>query len=111
MSRHFFEDIIQNSDKLVAEYDLANGESEIDEPLDIEGYGLSVWFHGGLVGWDEPLQTYFIQCVQCDQGDDLVWWLGTQYKEIPTFKSLCQTINNIFEGKVGFEFVDLIDKR
>ena len=106
MSRHCFSNIVKNTNELITKYDLENGESEIEEPCDIKGYGLSEWFDQGVVGWDEPMGTYFIQCIE--EGDELVWWLGTTFREIQSFEEVCMLINKIFENTVDFEFVDVI---
>lgn len=108
MSRHGFYHIVGNHEFLVDKYDLDNGDTEIDEPCDLKGYGLGVWFDDGVVGWDPPMETYFIQCVEV--GDDLEWWIGTNYREIPTFKDLCSVINKVFDHRVDFEFIDTIGR-
>ena len=107
MSRHCFSNIVKNEAVLVSEYDLHNGETDIVEPCDIKGYGLLEWLEDAVVGWDKPMQTYFIQCIE--EGDRLVWWLGTSHAEIPTFADLCKVINQIFGNKVHFEFIDTIE--
>lgn len=110
MSRHSFDEIISNAEALAKQYDLDNGESEIEEPLCQKGYGLSDWLRDGIVGWDPNLNTYFIQQgeIEEDGCDTLEWWLGTFTKQIPTFDVLCSVINEIFSHKVVFEFVDTI---
>ena len=104
MSRHSFSSIVKNKTELVFKYDLENGESEISEPRDLEGVRLTEWFDDAVVGWDEPLQTYFVQCKEV--GDDLVWWFGTDFNEIRSFNELCSIINRIFFNEVDFEFID-----
>jgi len=106
MSRNCFSSIVKNEAILIAQYDLHNGEADIEEPCDVEGYGLLEWLENAVVGWDGPMQTYFIQFKEV--GDELVWWLGTSFGEIPTFEDLCATIRRIFKHAVGFEFVDVI---
>lgn len=51
---------------------------------DTEGYSLSDWVNFAEVGWDEPLQTYFLQAIELDDGP--VWWFGQRPREIPTFE-------------------------
>lgn len=60
------------------------------------------------VGWDEPLQTYFLQAIELDDGP--VWWFGQRPREVPTFEDLCDAISRAFDGKVKFDFVDTIEK-
>lgn len=65
--------------------------------------------NSGEVGWDESLQTYFLQAIELDR--EPVWWFGKLPRELPTFDHLCKAINRAFEGsKVKFEFVDTIEK-
>lgn len=108
MSRYSFSNIVKNDKVLVSEYDLHNGDTDIVEPRDIKGCRLIEWLDDAFVGWDEPMQTYFIQCRE--EGDGLLWWLGTSHAEIPTFTDLCKVINRIFDNKVNFEFIDVIEK-
>jgi hypothetical protein len=109
MSRHCFSDIVKNEAALISKYDLHNGASDIAMPCDTKGYGLLDWLDDASVGWDEALQTYFIQCIEEEDGP--VWWLGAGYEEIPSFAELCKVVNQIFDNKVGFEFVDVIERR
>jgi len=83
------------------------GSAELPEQQDLKGYRLEEWLDFAVVGWDEPLQTYFVQGPEED--DELSWWLGTTYAEIPTFAMLCRLIELIFGDSVPFEFVDRID--
>lgn len=110
MSRYEFVNIINNKKQLRDEFDLDNGESLIDEPLDREGYGLSEWFDMGIVGWDPGLETYYLQCIEINGGDELAWWIGTSYKEIELFENLTTLINKIFNDQIKFEFTDSIQK-
>jgi hypothetical protein len=108
MSRLGFYHIVKNHERLVDQYDLENGDTEIEEPRDLKGYGLGRWFDEGVVGWDPPMETYFIQCIEV--GDGLEWWIGTSHREILTFDDLCSVLNQIFANRVSFEFIDSIGK-
>jgi hypothetical protein len=109
MSRHCFSNIVKNEAALVDKYDLYNGDTDIVEPRDSEGCGLLEWLEDGVVGWDEPMQTYFIQCKEVGEG--LVWWFGTSFREIQKFDDLCAIINRVFKNSVDFEFIDVIDRQ
>ena len=42
-----------------------------------------------VVGWDNPLQTFFAQVLRPgDEDDDILLWLGTSWEEHPTPESL-----------------------
>jgi hypothetical protein len=93
---------------LILKYGLQQADSGIAVPRDAKGYGLDEWLDSAEVGWDEAMQTYFLQCIELEEG--LAWWLGTDHAEIPTFAMLCRIINRIFDDKVAFEFVDTIER-
>jgi hypothetical protein len=79
-------------------------------PCDTKGLGMDEWINYGVVGWDDSMQTYFLQGPDQD-GEEPSWWLGTSYAEIPTFTLLCGVIREIFGKSVEFEFVDRIEIR
>ena len=108
MSRASLSDIVKNEAGLVSEYGLHQHDGGIAMPRDAKGYGLDEWFDFAIVGWDAPMQTYFIQCIELEDG--LAWWLGTEYAEIPTFAMLCGVIRRIFDNQVAFQFVDNIER-
>lgn len=107
MSRHGFAEILENAAVLLASHRGMDGAGGATEHQDLKGHRLQEWLDLGVVGWDEPMQTYFIQGPQA--GDQLSWWLGTTYAEIPTFSMLCRMISLIFDDAAGFEFVDRIN--
>lgn len=43
-----------------------------------------------IVGWDPPLGTFFAQeeAFTVYEGEDVVWWIGYQPREIPTLAEL-----------------------
>ena len=42
-----------------------------------------------VVGWDNPLQTFFAQVLRPgDENDDILLWLGTTWEEHPTPEGL-----------------------
>ena len=47
-----------------------------------------------VVGWDPPLQTFFLQILDPskDEGDDFVLWRGTYPDELPTIESLAAVL-------------------
>lgn len=112
MSRHSLDEILVNEQELIDLYDLENGESEVEEPTCLKGYPLFAWLRECIVGWDEGLETYFIQSFEvCIDGcDELVWWLGVTPREIPSFDMLCTVINSLFDNKVNFKFINNIEK-
>ena len=107
MSRHLLSDILTNEEFLIKHYDLENGESEVPEPEDLKGYGLSYWLDECLVGWDPGLETYFLQCIELGH-ETLEWWIGTSPKEITEFDQLTYIIESLFNHQVEFEFVNNI---
>jgi len=108
MSLASLSDILENEAELVSKYGLRGDDSGIAVPRDAKGYGLDEWFDYAVVGWDAPLQTYFLQCIELEEG--LAWWFGTEYAEIPTFAMLCGVITGVFRNQVAFQFVDTIER-
>lgn len=48
-----------------------------------------------VVGWDPPLQTYFLQIsgpAKSEEEDELVLWLGASPGELPTVESLAAAL-------------------
>ena len=111
MSRYLLTEIITNEQELIDLYDLGNGDSN-NEPICLKGYGLCAWLDDCVVGWDEPLNTYFLQSFEecIDDCVEPVWWLGAEPNEISTFSELCDIINAIFEGNINFKFINAIKK-
>lgn len=97
MSRYSFDEVIVNT-KRIDKYKIE----------DRKGYMLSDWIDFGIIGWDEILDTYFIQLDV--QTDEIPWWFGKSSKEIPTFDHLCEAVNKIFGVENGFfRFSNVID--
>jgi hypothetical protein len=107
MSRYSFGEILENETLLLESARSRDGADGLTGQQDLKGHQLQTWLDCAVVGWDEPLQTYFVQGPA--EGDELSWWLGTTHEEIPTFTMLCRLIRLIFDDKVPFEFVDRID--
>ncbi|HEY6927187.1 MAG TPA: hypothetical protein VI653_27165 [Steroidobacteraceae bacterium] len=108
MSRYAFGEILGNEAGLFARVRSLDDPGNADVPRDLKGYGLDAWLDCAVVGWDEPLQTYFLQGPE--EGDELSWWFGTAYAEITTFLELCGVIQRLFADAVKFEFVDRIER-
>ena len=108
MSRYAFGKILGNEAGLFARVRSLDDAGNADVPRDLKGYGLDEWLDCAVVGWDEPMQTYFLQGPE--EGDELSWWFGTAYAEIPTFSELCGVIQRLFGDAVKFEFVDRIKR-
>lgn len=108
MSRHAFGEILGNEEELFARGGSVDAAGNPVVPRDLKGYGLDEWLNYAIVGWDEPLQTYFLQGPE--EGDGLSWWFGTAYAEMPTFSALCGAIRLVFGDAVMFEFVDRIER-
>jgi hypothetical protein len=113
MSRYEFTDILLNEPQLEALYDLTNGETKVPHPRDVKGLYLHKWLSEAQVGWDPDLDTYFLQCgefLRDDDCEDLVWWVGTGFGEVPTFNALTHVICSAFNFMVPFKFADIIEK-
>lgn len=55
-----------------------------------------------IIGYDRPLQTFFLQAFHEPEGEDLDLWLGTDVREFETLSQLrCAAIAR------GFDFVPL----
>jgi hypothetical protein len=107
MSRYRFGEILENEKLLLESGRRRDGADGLTGQQDLKGHQLQTWLDCAVVGWDEPLQTYFVHGPA--EGDELSWWLGTTPGEIPTFAMLCRLIRLIFDDTVPFEFVDRID--
>jgi hypothetical protein len=79
MSRFCFSKIIENPN---------GAESDVEDLL---GYNLSAWMAIGVVGYDDPLNTYFINM---EDG----WIFGTTDHEIPSIHHLQRVIAALFRG-------------
>ena len=109
VSRHTFGEILENEDLPLSSCKAADGTLKPATPQDIKGYGLDDWIDHVVVGWDEPMKTYFLQYIEeREEEDELVWWLGTDYAQIPSFDALCAAIREIFGNQVDFKFVNRI---
>jgi len=98
MSRHSFDEVISNTKDL-----------DIYEIEDKKGYRLSDWIDFGIIGWDENINTYYIQLDV--HIEEIPWWFGSSSNEIATFDHLCEIVNKIFGVKDGFfRFSNVIDK-
>ena len=92
MSRYAFGEILGNEAAVAANHMDSGDDTPV--PRDTKGYGLDQWIDYAVVGWDEPMQTYFLQYLEDEE--ELVWWPGTDHAEIPTFADLCRVIRRIF---------------
>ena len=111
MSRHAFGEILENEDCPLSSCTPADGTADSATPRDIKGHGLDDWIDHVIVGWDEPMRTYFLQYIEeRDEEDELVWWLGTDPAQLPTFDALCNAIRQIFGNQIDFKFVNRIKK-
>lgn len=123
MSRHQFSEIVSNCDSILERSDnerdaviekLGEDEDVPDstEPRDVKGYSLYDWQRYGEIGWDEMLDSYFIQLIFREgEPDAHGWWLGTSDREIPNFSNLCEILDKIFNIPAGFfKYVDCIKK-
>lgn len=63
---------------------------------DILGHSIGEWLSMGVVGYDEPLQTFFFNLEDS-------WVVGTNLHELPTIAALQRVIAAIFKG-VAFPF-------
>jgi hypothetical protein len=96
MSRQPFASILRNAEELLGEddgddegvHEAAENAEEDDIFCDLRGYSLYDWVNYAEVGWDEPMQTYFLQAIELDEGP--VWWFGQMPGEVPTFEALCR---------------------
>jgi hypothetical protein len=60
MSRHAFGEILGNEAELFACVGSLDDAGNADGPRDLKGYGVDEWLDCAVVGWDEPMQTYFL---------------------------------------------------
>lgn len=63
---------------------------------DILGHSLGEWLSLGIVGYDEPLQTFFFNLEDS-------WVIGTSLHELPTIADLQRVISAVFKG-ISFPF-------
>lgn len=124
MSRYDFTEIVSNCNTILDQCDRdfeeileklgdeSNDVPDSNEPKDIKGYSLYDWSQRGEIGWDPPMQTFFIQLIfRAGEEDQHGWWIGTEYGEIPNFPSLCNVIDQIFNMPRGFfEYTDCIER-
>ncbi|MCQ1855466.1 hypothetical protein [Neorhizobium galegae] len=54
------------------------------------------------IGYDRPLQTFFLQAFATSDGEDLELWLGTEFQEFETLAAL-----RAAAVRQGFDFVPL----
>jgi hypothetical protein len=93
VSRHSFGEILENEYLPLSSCKPADGALDPAIPHDMKGNGLDDWIDHVIVGWDEPMKTYFLQYIKArDEEDELVSWLGTDHAQIPTFDALCTAI-------------------
>ncbi len=62
---------------------------------DALGLSIDYWLSYGTVGWDEPMDTYFIQL-------DNEYWFGSFYQEIKTIEKLKHICYELFGNDVTF---------
>ncbi|MBY3425022.1 hypothetical protein HFN86_33255 [Rhizobium laguerreae] len=55
-----------------------------------------------IIGYDRPLQTFFLQAFPDADGEDLELWLGTDFKEFETLSQLRSAVT-----ARGFDFIPL----
>ena len=70
-------------------------------------YTITVTGHGqtdpdAVIGYDPPLQTFFLQAFPDETGDDLDLWLGTAFREFRTLEGLRRAAE-----AQGYEFLPL----
>lgn len=53
-----------------------------------------------VIGYDPPLETYFLQAFPDENGEDLALWLGTELREFPSLDGLREAA-----VKLGYDFV------
>lgn len=56
----------------------------------------------GIIGYDRPLQTYFLQAFPSPDDDDLELWIGTEYRAFETLSAL-----RTAAMELGFDFVPI----
>ncbi|MGP4689472.1 hypothetical protein ACSV5K_24255 [Agrobacterium pusense] len=55
-----------------------------------------------IIGYDRPLQTFFLQAFSDAEGEDLELWLGTDFQEFETLSQL-----RTAAIALGFDFIPL----
>lgn len=72
-------------------------------------YSITVTSNGrsdpdAVIGYDQPLRTFFLQAFPDESGDDLALWLGTRDREHETVDALHAAAHT-----EGFDFMPLPD--
>lgn len=81
MSRYAFDEIFNTSN--------SNAED-----LDSAGFSLQNWIDYGVIGWDNGLESYFIQ-LDMDE-DTPKWWFGTSFREIVSVYAVRELLARLF---------------
>ena len=96
----------------MSRYRFSDFAKEIKAEKDIFGNTLSDWQKYGWIGYDDPLETYFIQL---DKDEDYpTVWFGIKWLEIKSPYVLTALIEKLFCCSIQFnqEIIDtLIDER
>ncbi|MBB4277879.1 hypothetical protein [Rhizobium mongolense] len=58
-----------------------------------------------VIGYDQPLQTFFLQAFPDEDGDDLALWLGTEFR---AFETICAPASSSAGERLRFH-PDLIE--
>ena len=99
MSRYAFGDL----------FNVGNGSF-----IDMAGFYLAQWIDYGVLGWDNGLETYFIQ-LDMGADDAPAWWFGTNFREITSPYAMRELIKRLFDEdssaiEVNADFVHTLIK-
>lgn len=95
MSQYSLSQFVQNADEL---------EEYAREHLDCltRETSFQSWLEEGFLGWDEPMETYFLQGPEIHVGEKEgpIYWFGVEQREILSPYALAKILGAVFPGAV-----------
>lgn len=95
MSRYSLSQFVQNADEL---------EEYAQEHLDCltRETSLQSWLEDGFLGWDEPMETFFLQGPEIHVGvmEGPIYWFGVEQREILSPYALAKILCAVFPGAI-----------
>lgn len=98
MSQYSLARFVQNADEL-EERELAREHRDC-----LTGAtSLQCWLEDGFLGWDEPMETYFLQGPEIHVGmqEGPIYWFGGTPREIQSPYALAKLLHAVFPGAAG----------
>lgn len=102
MSRYSLAQFVQNADEL-EERELAREHRDCLTGATT----FQCWLDDGFLGWDEPMETYFLQGPEMHVGikEGPIYWFGGTPREILSPYALSKLLYAVFPGAVGLPIV------